>query len=43
MARRGELPCVTAVAADPYAAVVVRQPKAGSRTATVAVTSEDGS
>ncbi|MFF0824183.1 Ig-like domain-containing protein [Micromonospora haikouensis] len=43
VARRGELPCVTAVAADPYATVVVRQPKAGSRTATVSVTSEDGS
>ncbi|MDI5943254.1 hypothetical protein QLR68_35085, partial [Micromonospora sp. DH15] len=41
--RRGGLPCVTAVAADPYATVVVRQPRAGSRTATVSVTSEDGS
>ncbi|MFC8850487.1 MULTISPECIES: glycoside hydrolase [unclassified Micromonospora] len=43
VARRGKLPCVTAVAADPYATVVVRQPKAGNRTATVSVTSEDGS
>jgi hypothetical protein len=40
---RGKLPTVTAVAADPYATVAVRQATARDRTATVTVTSEDRS
>jgi O-glycosyl hydrolase len=38
----GKLPKVTAVAADPYATIEVRGPTARNRTATVTVTSEDG-
>jgi len=39
---RGKLPKVAAVAADPYATVVVTQPTARNRTATITITSEDG-
>lgn len=39
---RTELPTITAVATDPYAAAVVTQATLEGRTATVAVTSEDG-
>jgi len=39
---RGKLPKVAAVAADPYATVVVRQPTERNRTATITITSEDG-
>jgi uncharacterized protein YjdB len=39
----GKLPKITAVAADPYATTEVRQPTAHNRTATITVTSEDGS
>jgi Ricin-type beta-trefoil lectin domain-like/Bacterial Ig-like domain (group 4) len=39
----GGTPVVTAVPADPYATVVISQPTAAQRSATVTVTSEDGS
>ncbi|TDC41849.1 glycoside hydrolase [Micromonospora sp. KC213] len=40
---KGALPSVSAVTADPYAEVTVRQADARTRTAIVTVTSEDGS
>ncbi|MGI5160991.1 glycoside hydrolase [Microbispora sp. CA-102843] len=43
LAWRGRLPEVTAVAADPYATVVVNQATNPGRTATVSIASEDGS
>jgi hypothetical protein len=39
----GGTPVVSAVPADPYATVVITQPTATQRSATVTVTSEDGS
>ncbi|MFU8853339.1 RICIN domain-containing protein [Micromonospora sp. SL1-18] len=39
----GPAPSVTATAADPYATVAVEQPSAKNQTATISITSEDGS